>query len=212
MVNHASGGEDPRRGGLPSDPSDVRVLEQALRQAISTSPEAFLKTMEDIENRAPDYWQKEIDSATWVVIENDEGDPVGVAAARVPDLEMDSGINRPDTRFIDSVWVAPSFRGRGLGERLLRFLFETESSKSPDVRQFYLWVLERNILAITLYERMGFTFVEEQVLPDMSGRTEFRYEYLLDPDQPKIATNAAERHDDLKGGLTYRVLGRRETA
>src|ERR1700745_3286507 len=98
MVNHASGGEDPRRGGLPSDPRDVRVLEQALREATSPSPEAFLKTMEDIENRAPDYWQKEIDSATWVVIENDEGDPVGVAAARVPDLEMDSGINRPDTR------------------------------------------------------------------------------------------------------------------
>jgi ribosomal protein S18 acetylase RimI-like enzyme len=215
MVNHAAGTVVPSRSGEPPYPAnrtDAQILEQAVRQSITTDPAAFLKTSEDVQNRAPDYWHKEIDSATWVVIQKGV-EVVGIAVARFPDLEVDRNINRTRSRFIESVWIAPEFRGRGLGERLVRFLFETEWSESPDVRQFLLWVLEKNDPAIKLYKRMGFRRVGEQKLPDLSGRTEFRYEYVLDPDQAQMEAAVGERQADLrKEGLTYRVLGDGKTA
>jgi ribosomal protein S18 acetylase RimI-like enzyme len=211
MANHASDEGDPVRAGYRPRFRDAQILKRAIRTSIRTSPEAFLKTLEDVDNSSPDYWEKEVDSSTWVVIQrNDE--VVGVAVARWPDLEMDRNIDRTGARFIESVWIAPELRGSHLGERLVRFLFEVESAKSPDVEQFLLWVFDRNSPAIRLYERMGFRYAGEQDLPGWSGRRELRYEYKLEPDAAEMNAAAHARQDDLRNhGVIYRVLGR-ETA
>lgn len=211
MADHASGTEVPRRSAHPPDSADARLLEEAIRKSIATSPEAFLKTIQDVNDRKPDYWQTEIDSATWVVIQKGV-DIVGVAVARRPDPVSDTGVSWDDARFVESVWIAPEFRGRHLGERLVRYLFEIECARNPNVRHFLLWVLEKNERAISLYERMGFKYVEEHDLPDFGGRTEFRYEYLQDADDMAMQLAVDERQDDLReDNLIYRVLGR-ETA
>jgi ribosomal protein S18 acetylase RimI-like enzyme len=183
------------------------MLKEAMHEASSTSPEAFLMTSDDIKAKEVDYWEREINSSTWAVIQ--KGDKVvGFAVARWPDGEMDRDVDPAAARFIESVWIHPDLRGQRLAERLVRFLFEVEHAKSPSVRRFLLWVFDKNKYAIRLYRRMGFRYVTRQDVPDGSGRKERRYEYRLEPDAGRGQAALAALHDDLStSGLVYRVLG-----
>jgi ribosomal protein S18 acetylase RimI-like enzyme len=212
MANHASRAEDPIGIGHRPKLQDFQILEQAIRESIHTSPGAFLKTIEDVDNRESDYWLKEIGSSTWAVIQRGD-EAVGIAVARRPNPEMDSNLDWAEARFIESLWIAPELRGGHLAERLVRFLFEVECTKTPSVRQFLLWVLDENSSAIRLYERMGFMYLDRQVVSDWSGRTELRYECRPEPDAAGMKATAQARQDDLhRYGVIYRVLGNGETA
>ena len=206
MANPASGAEDPVDAQSRPRIRDAVVLEKAMRAAIATSPEAFLTTIDDLDDKEADYWESEITSSTWAVIQR--GDKVvGFAVARWPHHEMDRDVDPVAARFIESVWIDPELRGKRVAERLVRFLFEVERAKSPSVSRFLLWVFDKNQTAIRLYKRMGFTYVTRQK-HNQSGRTELRYEYQLEPDAPGAQATLAARQDDLhKHGLRYRVLG-----
>ena len=137
---------------------------------------------------------------------------IGIAVARWADKEMNRHINLSRVRFIESVWIAPKFRGSHMGERLVNYLMEIESGKYPTVRHFMLWVFKRNENATRLYKRMGFRRVgAEHTLGD--GTMELRYEYVLPKPSSKKAArrsraNAVARAGDLRQyGVTYRVLG-----
>ena len=67
---------------------DARILKKAMRESISTSPGSFLKTVADVDSMSAGYWEKEINSYTWVVIQHLDN-VVGIAVARWPDKEMD---------------------------------------------------------------------------------------------------------------------------
>jgi ribosomal protein S18 acetylase RimI-like enzyme len=191
---------------------DAQILQRTIRKSIYTSSEAFLKTVEEVDNCGTGYWEQEIASSTWAVIQRGE-DVIGVAVARRPDPEKNPDVDPPSTRFIESVWIDPELRGSHLGERLVRFLFAVEYAKSPGIREFLLWVFEKNVSAIRLYQRMGFVYDIEQKLPDGSGRIELRYRYSLKPDAAPVAAAAESRQQgpDIHG-LIYRVLGDRETS
>lgn len=190
---------------------DAQILQKAIRESISTSPDAFLKTIDEVDEKSVDYWEKEIDSSTWAVIQRGE-EIVGIGVARWPDREIERNIDPAVTRFIESVWVAPELRGRQLGERLVRFLFEAELEKNPELRMFLLWVFDKNRRAIQLYKRMGFAYTQEkQAVRD--GRTELRFQYRLASDNvvvkaTRTAVNEAARRADLRQfGVSYRILG-----
>ncbi len=207
MADKASGAEDPVDAEPRPGLRDAQMLKEAMHEATSTSPEAFLMTIDDIKAKEADYWEREISSSTWAVIQ--KGDKVvGFAVARWPDGEMDRDVDPAAARFIESVWIHPKLRRQRLAERLVRFLFEVERAKSPGIRQFLLWVFDKNDKAIRLYERMGFRRVGRQKLDDQSGREELRYEYRLEPDARRMQAALAARLDDLRtSGLVYRVLG-----
>jgi ribosomal protein S18 acetylase RimI-like enzyme len=191
---------------------DARILKRAMRESILTSPGSFLKTVADVDAMSSDLWEKEINTSTWVVIEQFDN-VVGIAVSRWPDKDMDCRINPLKARFIESVWIAPNFRGSHMGERLVNYLMEVERAKYPTVRRFMLWVFNKNDNAIQLYKRMGFKRVGgEHALGD--GRVEVRYEYVLPNPSSKRAArksraNSAARAGDLrKYGVTYRELVR----
>lgn len=207
MANQASGAEDPVGAESLAGLRDAQMLKEAMHEATSTSPEAFLMTIDDIKAKEADYWEREISSSTWAVIQ--KGDKVvGFAVARWPDGEKDRDVDPAAARFIESVWIHPKLRRQRLAERLVRFLFEVERAKNPGIRQFLLWVFDKNDKAIRLYERMGFRYVTRQNVADRSGREELRYEYLLEPDAGGVRAARGDRRADLRThGLVYRVLG-----
>lgn len=202
MENHASGTGSPTEVGHQSELSDEQVLAQAMWESVYTSPEAFLKKLEDIKSREPDYWRKEIDSSTWAVIQRGN-QVIGVAVAKWPDQDMDSNIDPTKARFIESVWIAPEFRRRHLGERLVRFLMEQECAKSPTVRQFLLWVLDNNKTAISMYVKMGFMFAGMKPLDGWRGGNQYEHKYEYQPERG----TAEQDCDEPVEGLIYRVLG-----
>jgi len=189
---------------------DAQLLQDALRESVRTSPDSFLMTVEDIDAKPLGYWMDEIVSSTWVVAQR-RGDVVGTAVARWPDDEMDTDIDPDTARFIESVWIAPDLRGHRISERLLRFLFEQECEKNPEIRQFLLWVFDDNHHAIRLYERMGFEYTTVQQRHAPAGMTELMYRLSFGSAEMKAAetavNEAARRHDRRQYGVTYRVLG-----
>jgi ribosomal protein S18 acetylase RimI-like enzyme len=64
----------------------------------------------------------------------------------------------PFSGYIQSVLVAPEYRGRGLGTRLIDFAEERIFRVSPNV---FLCVSSFNAGARRLYERLGYTYVGE---------------------------------------------------
>jgi ribosomal protein S18 acetylase RimI-like enzyme len=215
MAIHASETDSPSKSGHEPGLRDAQILMRALRASVITSPEAFARSLEDVEEPDLEYWRTDIANATWAVIE--QGDEViGVGVARRPRRKIDRGLKRNNARFIESVWIAPEFRRLHRGEWLMRYLMEEEYAKSyaksPRVRHFLLWVFDNNKSAIALYEAIGFTYVGRQELPDWHGddqpKYELKYEYWLQPGSAEMQAAADKRHQDaLEYGLTYRLLG-----
>ncbi len=212
MTDYSGGAENPVGEGIISALHwDAKTLRDTLREAILTSPGSFLTTVEDVDTKSPDYWIDEIQSSTWAVAEC-EGNVVGVAAAKRPDPHKDKE-DQATTRYIESVWICPDLRGRRLSERLIRYLLEAEYRKNQHIRHFLLWVFTTNSSAIRLYEDMGFARMPET---NKGIRTEIKYRLNFDREvyvAVHLAVNdAARRHDERQHGVTYRILGDKDSA
>jgi ribosomal protein S18 acetylase RimI-like enzyme len=184
---------------------DAEILYCAMREAVSTSPGSFLKTVEDVDAEPPGYWVNEVRSSKWAVAQS-EGEVVGVAASKRPDPGMDT--EDPATaRYISSVWVAPGLRRKRLGERLIKYLLTTEYWNNLHIAQFVLWVYATNETAMSLYEHIGFVRTPER---NVGVRTEIKYRLDFNPEVHTtigLVANGAHRHDPLHRGVTYRLLG-----
>jgi len=215
MTDCGAGAERPI--GSSAGPSlwlqqEVQCLRNALREAIRTSPGSFLTTVEDVDGKADDYWIGEIRSSTWVVAERD-GAVVGIAAGKAPDGDKDPE-DRSDSRYIESVWIAPGLRGNRLGKRLITYLMAAELRKNPNIKQFLLWVFETNSSAISLYKHMKFSDTQaRQDGPDF--RTEIKYRRDVNHETwAAIAETVDESVHAVvkqKHGVTYRVVGERDS-
>lgn len=196
------------RGGAASPVEALKTqastLQHAVREAIRTSPDSFLKTLEDIEAKGLDYWIHEIQSSTWVLAERN-GKVVGVAACKPPERGKDDESDE-DSRYIESVWIHPDLRRKRLGERLIRYLMEVESLNNLNINKFLLWVFEANSSAIGLYERMGFAKTGDRH-DDL--KPEIKYRLVVNPETSEAInpTVRAPLDGNEMSGVTYRMLG-----
>src|SRR5579863_8502862 len=113
---------------------DARILRDALLVALGTSPDSFIRTIEEVEGQPLEYWINEIRSSTWAVAQRGK-EIVGLVASKLPHPHEDRE-DQAFTRYIESVWVTPGLRGRGLGKRLIYYLLEMEYRKNQQLRQF----------------------------------------------------------------------------
>jgi ribosomal protein S18 acetylase RimI-like enzyme len=184
---------------------DAEILHYAMREAVSTSPDSFLKTIEELDAQPPDYWVAEIQSAKWAVVQRG-GEVVGVAASKRPHPDMDRE-DPATSRYIESVWVAPGLRRKRVGERLIKYLLTAEYWSNLHITQFVLWVYETNAPAMRLYEHIGFVGTQER---NEGARTEIKYRLDFNPEVHTtigLTASRAQRQDQLHRGVTYRVLG-----
>ena len=212
MRAHAVGTDSPielATSLVPED--DAQTLQKAIRKSIVTSPDAFLKTIDDVDRKSIYEWEIEVKSATWAVAQRGQ-EVVGIAAAKWPDPENDADIDKPETtRFIESVWIAPGFRRYRIAERLVKYLLEVECRSDPRIKQFLLWVFDKNFYAIKLYQRMGFepTGIKKESL-ERAGLIEIQYrlsfENVVIATDP-VVNEAARQHDLREYGVHYRLLG-----
>jgi ribosomal protein S18 acetylase RimI-like enzyme len=188
--------------------SDAVTLRDAMRQAVSTSPGSFLRTVADVNAETPEYWASEIRSSKWAVAQQG-GKVVGIAAGKHPNPNID--MEDPATsRYIESVWVAPGLRRRRLGERLIKYLLTAEYLDNHHIRQFLLWVYATNDPAMRLYEHIGFVPTREM---NVGTRTEIKYRLDFNPELHttiRLLGHGTHRHDLLYRDVTYRVLGQSE--
>lgn len=76
--------------------------------------------------------------------------------------------NKDERRFyVSSLYILPSFQGKGIGGKLMAVAEETAAGYNVD--SVWLGVMTQNVPALDWYKRTGFQFIEEA--PFTMGRT-----------------------------------------
>jgi GNAT superfamily N-acetyltransferase len=175
-------------------PTDWRVLRAARLRALLDSPHAFTSSYAREAGWSEPEWRRMFDAATWIVArETDE--VIGLARSAVE-------AEQPSARHLESIWVVPTHRRRGVFRALLHALAETE--RLMGVTDLLLWVLEDNREARRTYAAVGFEPTgERQFLPDF-GRFERRLRLVLGRLQNSDPTRRSFGVDDPRTKLGQR--------
>jgi ribosomal protein S18 acetylase RimI-like enzyme len=143
------------------DPRDWPVLRSVRLAALRDSPGAFVATLAVESERTSEEWIASIERSTWVVARNGN-EVVGIACLTAAEPHA------PRERFIESVWVTPQHRRRGLVRRMLQRLEDKARADGADYLQ--LWVLETNESAYDAYLKLDFYAVPDTTQDSSKSR------------------------------------------
>ena len=151
--------EDPVLTVKILTPDDWRLWRRLRLDALREAPYAFGATLAywqgegDVEQR----WRDRLTAVAFNVVAMVGGEPAGMVSGARTD--------RPDETELISMWVAPTARGRGVGDRLVTAVMDW--SRSLPASRVTLSVVADNAPAIALYRRHGFK--DAGGSPDGSG-------------------------------------------
>jgi GNAT superfamily N-acetyltransferase len=129
---------------------DWPIMRAMRLAALRDAPGAFVNTWMAESQLPPAHWQGRFADSTWVVARAG-GEFVGIARVALP--EEDHLLD--DIRFVESVWVAPSFRWRGVLRQMLERL--EHHALAMCATELRLWVLDTNEQAGRAYQKLGFS-------------------------------------------------------
>ncbi len=130
-------------------PDEWRAWRQLRLSALAQAPAAFCSTLAqwsgpgDTEER----WCARLRDVALNLVLALNGEPVGMVSATAPDDEGQVELI--------SMWIAPTVRGRGVGDEAVRQVLAWARAEQP-TRRVVLSVKTDNDYAIRLYERHGF--------------------------------------------------------
>jgi ribosomal protein S18 acetylase RimI-like enzyme len=150
-------------------PVDWRVLRTARLEALLDSPHSFASSYAHESVWGEQQWLPLFDAAAWLVAREDEQVIGLVRSVGEP--------GRPSARHLESIWVAPTHRRRGVLRHLLHALAQVE--RRMGVTHLLLWVLEDNDEAQLAYEALGFEPTGERQFLPTAGRFERRLTLYL---------------------------------
>ena len=127
-------------------PDDWVLYREMRLAALRDSPFAFGSTYEGEAAHAEPVWRERLQGRS-LFMALESGRAAGLAAG-VRNRE------RPDEALLVSMWIAPAFRGRGIGEKLVQSVLTWTASKG--FSRITLEVTEGNDAAERLYRRCGF--------------------------------------------------------
>jgi ribosomal protein S18 acetylase RimI-like enzyme len=143
------------------EPADWRLLRDIRLRALIDSPHAFTSRYRCEERYSAQQWQDRIAAATWVVAV-ERGVGIGIAGL--------VGGHPGEPEHVESIWVAPTHRNRGVCRSLLATV--AEIAREAQLSHLWLWVLEDNLPAWRAYIRSGFVWTGERKRLD-SRRDQF---------------------------------------
>jgi GNAT superfamily N-acetyltransferase len=115
-------------------------------RALCDSPDAFWTTQREAAEWPAARWEEMlVETAVYVAVCG--GMDVGIARGARDE-------RRPDVAMLHSMWVAPEFRGRGVGDALIAAVAEWAYGQS--LTELVLEVGDNNGPALALYARNGF--------------------------------------------------------
>jgi len=150
----------------PLVPDEWFILREIRLTALSESPHAFLSSYERESVYGEDQWRAEFTRGDW---------NVGFMEGRPASL---LGVTRePDTpagaRYLEYLWVAPDCRRHHFALDMIVDVLD--GLRARGMRTAFLWVLDGNEVAMSVYRRAGFMSTNHrQPLVARPGRTEER--------------------------------------
>jgi GNAT superfamily N-acetyltransferase len=157
-------------------PDDWRMLRSARLAALQDSPHAFTSSYARESAWGDAEWQRLLKTSTCVVA-RDGQHVIGLAKSVKARW-------KPASRYVESVWVAPTHRRRGVLGALLYKLAET--CRPIGVTELLLWVLEDNQAAWNAYLALGFVPTDKPHVHRASGRFEQRFRMEIIAKTPTV--------------------------
>ena len=135
-------------------PDDWQLWRTLRLDALAEAPDAFGSRLADWlgDNDREERWRGRLSvQGSFNVVAVLDGQPVGMA----------SGVPTTDDSVVEliSMWIAPTARGRGVGDALVKAIEQWARSRGAEVMR--LDVADGNRAASQLYQRNGFTFTGE---------------------------------------------------
>ncbi len=122
---------------------DWTVLREVRLRSLEESPDAFTAHLHVEAGWGESEWRELLAARTWVAARDQQHGVIGIACLV------------PGTRHVESVWVAPGHRRRGVLRELVR---EVQRIARVALRasELRLWVMDDNVVAQRAYDRLGF--------------------------------------------------------
>jgi GNAT superfamily N-acetyltransferase len=134
----------------PLRPIEADRIRDLRLRALTEAPSAFAASVDDQRRLPPENWEEWAragagngGTVTIVAVENERW--VGMIVGRLLDAE---------TAWLEALWVDPTVRGRGLGQRLIEAV--ADWARGRGAVRLDLSVTEGNRAASVLYTRAGF--------------------------------------------------------
>lgn len=140
-------------------PEDWPVLRGTRLRALRDSPHAYIAAYRSEARWGEREWRERFDDATWVVAV-DRFDVVGLVGL--------VGGRPPEAHHVESMWVAPTHRRRGVSRILVGAM--ADLGRRAGLDHLMLWVLEDNTVAWRAYARLGFVPTGERQPIDPAGQ------------------------------------------
>jgi len=132
-------------------PQEWKSYKELRLRALADSPEAFGSTLAEEEKRSDSAWKSRLvggdSSLNFPLVAEADGEMIGLAWGRIEEAD-------PDLAYLYQMWVAPSHRGLGVGELLLKRVIAWAGEKN--VIYLELGVTVRESSALRLYTHLGF--------------------------------------------------------
>jgi GNAT superfamily N-acetyltransferase len=134
-------------------PDDWRTWRDVRLDALAQAPHAFASSLAKEQGYADADWRDRLhpDRGLKAVVEADT-DGAGLIGAWLPD-------DRHGAVELFSMWVRPSWRGRGVGDLLVADVLDWARERHH--KRVELWVVDGNQNAERLYLRHGFRLTDE---------------------------------------------------
>jgi GNAT superfamily N-acetyltransferase len=149
----------------PVGPDDWRVWRALRLVALAEAPHAFSSVLADWQGPGDreERWRARLAGAgSCTLVAYVDGEPAGMAGGTTA---QPAGEHREPVVEVVSMWVDPGFRGRGVGEELLRAVERWACRRGAG--ELRLAVVLGNHPARRLYERQGYVDTGlREVLPD----------------------------------------------
>lgn len=133
-------------------PDDAASLRELRLKALQSDPDAFGSSYEVEMGQPADKWVNRAGSAStgstqFIAVADEDGRLIGMAGGYEPD-------DAPADRELWGMWVAPEWRGRGIGADLVRSVVDWAAAAGAE--RLTLWVVTTNTPAPSLYRAAGF--------------------------------------------------------
>jgi GNAT superfamily N-acetyltransferase len=146
--------------------ADWEALRELRLRALADAPDAFASTLQQEEAFPEQVWRQRAEGGAGSVnfIACEDGAGIGMAA-----IFAEAGT--PGRTHLVGMWVHPQHRRRGVAQALVEQAVRWAEERRA--REVVLWVVDHNIAARKLYERVGFQPTgEHQPLPSNTALTE----------------------------------------
>ncbi|MHA6621402.1 GNAT family N-acetyltransferase [Pseudonocardia sp. DLS-67] len=138
--------------------ADWLVLRETRLRALGDSPHAYIARYRSESRWSEREWRERFDDAAWAVAV-DRFDVVGLVGL--------VGGRPPEAHHVESMWVAPTHRRRGVSRILVNTM--ADLGRRAGLTHLMLWVLEDNVAAWQAYARLGFVPTGERQPIDPAG-------------------------------------------